>query len=208
LTINGCPASLGEVKDLRNKERAEAKFWGRSDRLWDQAAFLSTSDPVTAEKLAREAGEWSKAERGVIAAEVNKRVGGGPCRDIEEINNRKGWKEFDRLEQLAKKGQEYAAMDYPIVAVAAMGLGSVLTLGEGKRADQMGSHRFPEYAVEEAKEMLDGQNMNVDDDCIPDSLKQYGRSYGAGLRVHWYYSRRGERTWGGKKYFALATVLG
>jgi len=124
LTLDGYPTSLGEIENLREKEKASAKFWGRSDRLYDQASYFATSpdlkDKEMAEKLLREAGEWAIAEQKVIAEAINSRVSGGYDLQFEQ---RPPWKEFDRLKELLKHGEIVAVLDYPIVAVGFARLG-------------------------------------------------------------------------------------
>jgi hypothetical protein len=207
LTLDGRRTSLAEIKDLRKKERNSSRFWGRSDRLYEQASFFGTSpdseNKKLAEKLLQEAGEWFKAEQEVIAKAINERLGGGPNFQFEQTAV---WKEFDGIKNLAILGGEpFAVMDYPIAAVGFANLGWEIELGLGTRADTDGSWNYSQGAIQVGKDLLDGKKFKIDSEYASEDIYRYHG--GAKMRVHWNMNVKGIEEWKGKFYMADGTIL-
>jgi hypothetical protein len=205
LKLDGNPTSLGEINDLREKEEARAKFWGRSDRLYEQASYFGSSpdlkDREMAEKLLCEAGEWAMAEHKVIGEAINSRVTGGYDLQFEQTPP---WKEFDRLKILLKHGEVVAVLDYPIVAVGFTRLGWKIEMGQGKRADMDGSWEYAEWAVKMGKDLLDRRKFEANYMSCGDGLN---RKYRPRMRVDWSFNPGGVKDWWGKQFMALGTIL-
>ena len=191
LTLDSRPSGYHEVKEAQQRATKLVGLLGKSQILVSQAAFFASNlggdDRQFAEQLLEEASGWGEAERDAVNNGMGRRIGGG---FNPEVESSRSWREMERVDELARLGQEVCVIHYPILSVTWAWEGWNVEFGEVN-------------GVEAVPGELNGSKITVDRLSGSDELD---KKYRPDMRVYWRKEVGGRSEWGGREFFALGII--